>query len=242
MNPEYAFLGLNESVKLPAGTKPIYFRPDEKLSEPVRTHIDLQFGIFGNFVMMHADCITRDLIEDKEDYFNRIMYEKGISTYVTQWNYGSIYPNDCGLCAAYTCYRGREYLICNSEATDRLLFSVAIESGYKHVQVKQGYSKCNCAVLSDGAVITEDAGIAKALEKEGIPCLLLFTKQVLLPGYEYGFIGGCTGLYRDTLYFNGCVEAHPEFEKMSLFASFHNTKLVSLGDYPLTDVGSIFFI
>jgi hypothetical protein len=64
----------------------------------------------------------------------------------------------------------------------------------KLINVKQGYTKCSTAIVSDFAAITSDKGIAEALSKEGIDVLILPPGDIELPGLDYGFIGGACGL------------------------------------------------
>ena len=82
------------------------------------------------------------------------------------------------------------YLICSKNTSEDLIE----KSGLTPVFVRQGYVKCNLAVLDDSHVITEDRGIAKTLESlPGIECLLIDEGGVVLPGFDHGFIGGATG-------------------------------------------------
>lgn len=61
------------------------------------------------------------------------------------------------------------------------------------VDVPQGYSRCCCMPVDDKSFITSDKGIAKALSACNADVLLIEKGHILLPGFDYGFIGGCGG-------------------------------------------------
>ena len=109
------------------------------------------------------------------------------------------------------------------------------------VDVPQGYTKCNLVVVDDGHVITEDEGIAKVLEGiEDIECLLVEPGHVQLDGYPRGFLGGASGrICYDRIMFNGDIEKHPDFQKIHDFITSCGIGIISIDDYPLTDIGSI---
>ena len=168
----------------------------------------------------------------------RICKKAGLKLLLSDSAVGLKYPNDCGFCAAIS---GKN-IICRRSSTDREILGLACETGYKVLNVPQGYSKCSCAILADGAIITADRGIASVTLKNGIDTLLISEGHVDLPGYSYGFIGGATGLCGDTLYFCGDIKTHPDHDVVVSFALKHKTKCVSLGHERLYDVGSLIFI
>ena len=90
--------------------------------------------------------------------------------------------------------------------------------------------------------MTEDASIAAALRSAGMDVLQIDAGGVALPGYPYGFIGGASGVFRDKLYFIGDVTRHRDSEKIIAAAKRQNLTPVSLGDFPLSDLGRIIFI
>lgn len=113
---------------------------------------------------------------------------------------------------------------------------------YSILNVGQGYSKCSCAILADGAIITADRGIATVTRQNGIDTLLISEGHVELPGYSYGFIGGASGLCGSRLYFCGDLEKHPDHMAIEAFSKMHSTQCISLSDGMLYDVGSLIFI
>ncbi len=122
--------------------------------------------------------------------------------------------------------------------SDELLKSFA-----KFVPVKQGYTRCSVAMLSDSCAVTADRGISAALKKDGISVLDIRPGHIRLDGYDSGFIGGAGGRLRDGLYcFFGSLTSHPDGEAIIQFASEHKIKAVSLSDEPLSDNGGLLVI
>ncbi len=77
---------------------------------------------------------------------------------------------------------------------------------------------------------------------ETIDFLLVRKGYVALDGFEYGFLGGASGCIDDTVYFNGDLSAHPDYEKIRRFIEAHGLRVKFFADEPLTDIGSIIFL
>ncbi len=147
------------------------------------------------------------------------------------------YPHDIGL----NCAVVGKNIICNSQYTEQAVLDLAHKSGFNVINVRQGYSKCSVCIIDDNAIITEDEGIAKKCSQYDIDVLLLKNRAVKLCGYDYGFIGGCSGLLSDgRIIFTGCIENHPEYHLIEAFCKKYGKTAVSMSDEPLYDVGSIF--
>lgn len=119
------------------------------------------------------------------------------------------------------------------------------EEEMKIVGVSQGYSRCTCLPVDNNSFITSDKGLAGILENQGAAVLLIETGHILLPGYSYGFIGGCAGnIYLEdgtrAIVFNGNLGEHPDCERIDEFIKCRNIIPVWFDDYPLEDIGSIF--
>lgn len=144
-----------------------------------------------------------------------------------------------------------KYFIHNLKYTDPQLLEAAglwHEAGFPgqpfiKVNVKQGYTRCCCLPVDDSSFITSDRGIARSLEAAGACVLTISEGNIALPGFEYGFIGGCTGHLiidgRRTVVFNGDLSSHPDYEKIAAFIKDRDLDLKYFNDYTLTDIGSI---
>ena len=135
-----------------------------------------------------------------------------------------------------------DYLFANKNAVSPYIADACDSLGVTLVHVNQGYAACSCAVCGDG-IITADPSIYEALVARDIPSLKISQGHILLPGYSYGFIGGACGFSRsdNTLWFNGDITMHPDYNAISQFACSMGVSVYSLGAWSLTDCGGLFF-
>ncbi len=206
---------------------------DPSLPEPVSGHSDLLVFVLNDTLLTRQDYYS--IAKSEIDF---ICAKSGLKLLLSDARSGGKYPNDCGLCAAVA---GNHLLYCEN-SSDPALLELATERDLTLLKVPQGYTKCSCAILSDGSVITADRGIAKITFSSGIETLLISEGHIDLPGYNYGFIGGASGLCGDTLYFCGDIKSHPDHQRITEFANAHGSEVVSLGNEALYDVGSLIFI
>ena len=112
--------------------------------------------------------------------------------------------------------------------------------------VRQGYAKCSVLPVGPRAFLTQDPTLAKAGRALGMNVLELAANEILLPGYDHGFWGGCASYapYHalKELYFCGDIHRHPKGQEIQAFCNAHGRIPVALGAFPLTDVGTIFMI
>lgn len=150
-----------------------------------------------------------------------------------------------------------KYFIHNLKYTDPDLMTAALGSTkyptakLTIVDVPQGYTRCCCLPVDDNSFITSDHGIEKELTAAGADVLLIEKGHIELPGFDYGFIGGCAGhivvTYDSgennasipTIVFNGDLSSHPDYEKIVAFINERGIDISYFEDYPLTDIGSI---
>lgn len=126
-------------------------------------------------------------------------------------------------------------------AIDKNLIDFCEENSIKTVNINQGYARCSTLVLNEKAVITSDLSIEKALKKDGVEVLLISSGNIILDGYDYGFIGGASGkIDENTVVFLGNVTNHPGYRRIENFCENHNTSIkIICKDMPLTDIGGI---
>ena len=126
-------------------------------------------------------------------------------------------------------------------AIDKNLLDFCEENSIKTVNINQGYARCSTLVLNEKAVITSDLSIEKALKKDGVEVLLISSGNIILDGYDYGFIGGASGkIDENTVVFLGNVTNHPDYRRIENFCENHNISIkIICKDMPLTDIGGI---
>ncbi|MGP1569797.1 MAG: DUF6873 family GME fold protein [Eubacteriales bacterium] len=149
----------------------------------------------------------------------------------------SPYPLDVG----YNAVCMGNYFIHNLKYTALDLLTKIESLNMKKINVNQGYTKCNIAVLDDSHAITSDVGIFNALKTHApeLDILLVQPKYVALDGFPYGFIGGTCGRIDNMMVFNGNLKAHPNFYDICAFVKKAGLKLKYFPQFPLTDIGSI---
>lgn len=149
---------------------------------------------------------------------------------------GDMYPNDA-LCNAL-CWG--PWAVGNVKTVDKLILQKAGGLGLSWIPVNQGYAACSTALVDDHAAITADEGIARALESHGIEVLRIRPGFIELPGYGYGFLGGCCGkLSPRQMVFVGRIDSHPDGEKILRFLAARKIQTIELMNRPLLDVGGI---
>ena len=134
-------------------------------------------------------------------------------------------------------------LFCLPSATAEELLTLP---GLTPIPVRQGYAKCSVIPVGDRALMCADPSIEKAAKVNGFDVLLLSPGGIRLDGYEYGFPGGCASLApyekTDTILFCGALSQYPDGTRMHDFCSAHGYRLLPLGDFPPTDIGTVFLI
>ena len=108
----------------------------------------------------------------------------------------------------------------------------------KKIPVKQRYTRCSVCVVDAHSIITADHGIAVACQGL-LDVLEIQPGHIELPGYDYGFIGGCSfKLNAHTLAFTGTLDDHPDKERIINFLTERSVEPLFLRDGKLLDIGS----
>ena len=140
------------------------------------------------------------------------------------------YPHYIGL----NCARVGGRLICAKKYANAKILSLADDI----IDVKQGYARCSVCIAGE-AVITADRNIYGNYPGSK---LLIEPGHIDLTGYDYGFIGGCSGFFDGALLFAGDISAHPDYLRIRDFCEHQAVGLVSLSRERLRDYGGLFVI
>ncbi|WP_139904344.1 DUF6873 family GME fold protein [Clostridium thermarum] len=179
------------------------------------------------------------IVQKKLDplFINQFL-ELGIEVTLSEAELTSEYPHDIIL----NCFRLGDLFVHNLKYTDNKILE-ALDSTTKKIHVKQGYTKCSTAIVNEGAVITNDIGIAKALTTEKIDVLYLPHGDIVLEEMNYGFIGGCCGLLDEkNIAFFGSLDKYIYGKEIKDFLRKHKVEYHYLMDEKLTDRGSLLMI
>ncbi|HWT76745.1 MAG TPA: radical SAM protein [Mobilitalea sp.] len=200
---------------------------------PKDNRFDLRISSHPDLVI---SIIDDTLIIDENAHSN--IYKQldalGVPYVIGNSRLAAVYPEDVTYNAVIT----KDFLIHNFDYTNPLLL---LHSKYKHkklIPVKQGYTKCSTAVVDNDIIITSDQGIYNAA-KDFINILLIQPGHVFLEGYDFGFLGGASGSFEDTVVFHGDLSKHPDFLRIKSFVEAAQKELVYFKEFPLADIGSI---
>ncbi len=207
--------------------------PDLSLGEAVCSHPDtVLFYSSGELIT------TADYCEGAISFFSDLReFRPDIKICFTADKRAEGYPNDCVMNAL--AFNGR--LFCKADTVSDAVIDFAIRHNLKICPVKQGYPACVTLAFGNSA-ITADKGMAQALGQEGIRVTEISRGGISLPPYEYGFIGGASGVYDKKVYFLGDLSTHPDGERIRRAIEEEGYAAVSLSDEPLADMGGIIFL
>lgn len=209
----------------------ILLPPFEELQEAVASHPDmLIFPIYNEkIILTHGNYI-----EICKKHFEGTGYD----IVAIPEKASAKYPNDILLNAAVVGDR----LIGRLPYVSSAIKDFAERKGLESADTRQGYAKCSTCIVSERAIITADPSIIKCASEFEIDTLEIGEGNILLPGCNFGFIGGASGNDGENVYFCGDISAHPDGERIKDFCQKHKKNIISLSSEPLQDVGSIFFL
>ncbi len=148
------------------------------------------------------------------------------------------YPYD----AVYNVLTVGKKMFCRTKTVAKEILDFAKDVGYEIIDVKQGYPACTTLAISESCAITADGGMCKALCESGISVVTIENGNISLPPYEYGFIGGAAGVYKDKAYFLGNLDLHPSASIIKEACASAGITPISLSDEELADLGRIIFL
>lgn len=193
---------------------------------PIRNHPDmLCFHIGGNKWIFYKSVYEKN--KYKIDKIN-------LDIILTDDPQRVDYPYNIALNAALF----GEYIICAEKYADKLIFEHCVSSTV--LNVKQGYAKCSVCIVDEKSIITSDISIYKTCIQYEIDVLLIRSGHIDLDDYDYGFIGGCSGLLdKNLLAFTGDIKKHPDYDDIKKFCYRKDVKIISLSQKKLYDYGSL---
>lgn len=196
----------------------------------------------GKYVKHHADLsflfdgISTVFIAAEMIGLKKRLEMLGLHVIVPAEKLGAHYPQDCPL----NCVVTEKYLIGNIDTLSPIVVKYFTEAGKRIIHVKQGYTKCSVIPLRDDALITDDDSIFDACTGIGMDVLKVSKGSVMLPGFDYGFIGGASGVIsNNTVVFNGDISTHSDGNEIIDFLNKYGMNAVSLTSGRLCDIGSI---
>lgn len=204
----------------------VYLTAETNIDDSVSTHPDMQFLYLGD-----GKAITWDLFYD---YYNTILKNTGIEIIKTKQDFTHKYPGNTAL----NCVICGNSIIHNFKFTNKVVLNEY--ANLRKINVSQSYSKCSIAVVGDNSIITEDPVIYKIALQNRFEACHLGRGDITLKGYNYGFIGGASGLIdKNKMAFTGDMKLHKSFKIIEDFLNRHNIKMEFLSKERPADTGSI---
>ncbi|MDU3087423.1 MAG: hypothetical protein E6705_05855 [Peptoniphilus harei] len=189
----------------------------------------------------HPDILVHplssgDLVvyRDNIEYYKEIFKDKNVIPSSSKLS--AKYPGDIHLNA----FVFKNFFIHNLKHTDQVILDYYKNRGYDLVNIKQGYAKCSCLVTHD-FVITSDGGIYESL-KDLIPIYKIDHEQIKLQNFNYGFIGGASGVLGKKIFFTGDFSHHSSHEEILKIINKYDYEIEILTKDQIEDFGSIYFI
>lgn len=199
-------------------------RNNKLIDSAVKSHADMAVTYIGNGIVV-VDKNQRELIAELKNY--------GVCIIPTNETIQGEYPDDVKLNVALF----GDNAIGAFRFSDKALLE-NIESFIKF-ETKQGYAKCSVLPVNDNSIITDDESVYNST-KNTLDALLVSKGDVVLPRYEYGFIGGASAkISKDRVLFFGDLEMHRDCDKIVSFLEKHNNKPIYFKGYPLYDIGGL---
>jgi len=206
--------------------------PFERLSSPVDTHADMLFFSYKDHIVTH-----REYRRSAKSVFDTLENSCNKRIIPTDDMIGDRYPQD----VAFNAIALGRTLYSLTKSTSVAITGIAMKEGLETVSVTQGYAACSTLALCDTHVITADKALAKKYKENGVSVTLISSGAISLCPYDYGFIGGTSGVFEDTVYFAGDIDTHPDAKSIRAAISAHGMRVVSLTDGELCDIGGIKF-
>lgn len=216
------------------GYTPILLPPHPNLPTPIASHADTLL-----FFAPDAVYTTPLYAKIAKSELSEIASATGHPIRTTRQELGNQYPMDILLNAAPI---GNRLFCLKAHTAQEIL------EAYKDTvcPIRQGYAKCSILPVSQNALISADPSVLTSAQTNGISALKITAGEILLRGYDTGFIGGTASFapYENAkeIFFCGKLSSHTDGFAMEAFCKANGKTPISLGEFPLTDVGTMFLI
>lgn len=195
-----------------------------KFLKPEQKHPDMQILKINDSYFLLNEC--KKLKELLRNYRLNISSKKTTNSYPENVQLNFLYFNN--------------KLYGRADAISLELKKYCEDNDITIVNVNQGYARCSTLVLNNKAAITADTTIEKALKNDGAEVLKISEGNIILDGFDYGFIGGASAVINNNVIFFGNITNHPDYTRILEFIKIHNMQIkIICAEMPLTDIGGI---
>ena len=222
----------NEYIKnsfIENGFEVITLPADSRLSKPVSSHADMLIFLLDNTVFCN-----KAYYKSNKALFD-LIHDYGYEINVSEFLVAADYPNDIALNQAVI---GKS-ILGRADSVAKSITDYSDIHGYIYRNIKQGYAKCSTLVLNENAIISADKSVISAARALNVDALQIYNgaSEIELFGYDYGFIGGASAVYNNTVFFFGDITLHSQGAEITEFCKKHGFSTLSLGNKRLCDIG-----
>jgi len=195
----------------------------EHVSAPVSGHPDLSLCAIGDTFVAEktAYAYYREKLAGKRVICGETTLDKH-------------YPSDI----AYNVLISENIAFANVAFLDSVVKRELAGLNIRLISVNQGYARCSTVALKNG-LISADPSIIRAARDAGVDVLPIAPGMVELAGYNYGFLGGASGLIDNRLFFFGNIKKHKNYKEIKDFTLKKGISIEYIDLLPLTDIGTI---
>ena len=197
--------------------------PLASLPAPVCAHPDMQMALLGGKMIIHSENTA----------LSEILRKRHIPYIAEPRAAGDAYPHDVLL----NCFALGSLFFC-SKYTSEAALAAALSAGLTPVVTNQGYAKCSCLCLHE-SIITADGAIIRACAEQCVEHLHIGAGSISIVSYDYGFIGGASGVIDDSVIFFGDINTHPDGEKIKEYIHSKGMNIICAGKDRLFDYGGL---
>ena len=196
---------------------------------PEKCHTDMQFAKIDDFCSVCAPNLN---LTNKNLPINLNIIEG--ETHLKEK-----YPENI----SYNILRCGKNYFHNTKFTDKTVKNLILQNGGTLHHINQGYAGCSSISIplenEKYLLLSSDKGIISIVNKLKETNIITEyfddTKNILLPGYDHGFIGGCAG-YDNELGLLIYGKINEQLHELSIKYKF---TILSIFDNALTDIGGI---
>ncbi len=226
LNPQISANCVKSLVEL--GFSDFLFTEKSKhLTDSTAAHVDM---------LLHTLPGGEVILENSQIALYEELKRRNIPLRKLGYDLADDYPRNIPL----NCFFTANNFICNTNHVDCDILSHYKEKKYNIIHTNQGYAKCSALIISENAIITDDRNIYTAVKANNIDVLLVSKGSVELEGYDYGFIGGCSGkISEHEIVFFGDFKKHSDYSNIKAFCENYRISLYSLDSGNLIDFGGL---
>lgn len=204
--------------------------PCHSLAHPVACHPDMVLFFAGSGRLICAPEVFKA--------YHRLLSPYGVCLVQGKSALGCDYPHD----VAYNVLSTATHAFARKNSVDPVILDYLEKKNIHCCNVNQGYARCSTVLFGD-RLITADPSVHHAAKAAGFTVLFIRPGYVELPGYDYGFLGGASGLLEgNTVAFFGDLNTHPDGLAIRQFISGGGFHVCEIPGRPLTDIGTLLCI